>query len=258
MGFAGILSLWNEITTKITLWDGSEVWTDSAPSCKLGVTDFFKELSASSKPTTKLAQPRLSRSKWHRSNTPKFVASRRGNDSHIGTHTHTHTHTRPTLYPLAGMTALLPAQTGLCKFGWVWSSLKLCEFATLQNNFDYPVVSNVIWSESFSEDHILCEERCLIWKNWGSGFVTALAIKRRKKKENQNIGENCQLGKQKVEKGTCLTFGQFSPMFWFSRSVFSVDGQDSCTFAAWNVATAPPRARGALRTTPQCGPKLQK
>ena len=33
------------------------------------------------------AQPRLSRSKWHRSNTPKFVASRRGNTSHTGGNT---------------------------------------------------------------------------------------------------------------------------------------------------------------------------
>ena len=33
------------------------------------------------------AQPRLSRSKRHRSNTPKFVASRRGNTSHLGTNT---------------------------------------------------------------------------------------------------------------------------------------------------------------------------
>ena len=35
------------------------------------------------------AQPRLSRAKWHRSNTAKFVASHLGKTSHIGTNTPT-------------------------------------------------------------------------------------------------------------------------------------------------------------------------
>ena len=58
------------------------------------------------------------RAKWHRTNTPKFVASRLGNSSHIGTNT-------PKFVPSRwGRPSLDPTQTGLCKFGWVWSSLK--------------------------------------------------------------------------------------------------------------------------------------
>ena len=46
-----------------------------------------REFSVSSTPTTEFAQPRLSRAKWRRSNTPKFVASHLGNTRHIGTNT---------------------------------------------------------------------------------------------------------------------------------------------------------------------------
>ena len=50
-----------------------------------------RKRSASSKPTTKFAQPRLSRAicviEWHRSNTLELVASDLGNTSHIGTNT---------------------------------------------------------------------------------------------------------------------------------------------------------------------------
>ena len=135
------------------------------------------------------AQPCLSRSKWHRSNTPEFAPSRRGNTSNIlGTfwrpptyRTHLHRNSgecggpSPELWWMSrrllwiwccgfakvrqgspkfawrgahasgtpwnlpeyrnkhtqnctlslGMTAVWPAQTGLCKFEWAWSSLSI-------------------------------------------------------------------------------------------------------------------------------------
>ena len=46
--------------------------------------------------TPEFAQPHLRRSAWHRPNTSKFVASRRGSTSNIGTNT------PQKLYPLAG------------------------------------------------------------------------------------------------------------------------------------------------------------
>ena len=58
------------------------------------------------------------RAKWHRTNTHKFVGSHLGNTSHIGTNT-------PKFVPPRwGRPPFDPTQTGLCKFGWVWSSLK--------------------------------------------------------------------------------------------------------------------------------------
>ena len=53
----------------------------------LQTNDHRQQISASSKPTTEFAQPHLSRAKWHRSNTPKFVASHLHNTSHTGTDT---------------------------------------------------------------------------------------------------------------------------------------------------------------------------
>ena len=55
-------------------------------------------------------------SKWHRSNTPKFVASHRRKTSHTGTNT-------PKFVPSRwGMTTVWPTQTKLCEFRWIFES----------------------------------------------------------------------------------------------------------------------------------------
>ena len=89
------------------------------------------------------AQPRLSgakemKAKWHRTNTPKCVASHLGNTSNIGTNT-------PKFVPSRwGGPPLDPTQTGLCKFGGVWSSL----------TFSSPLRPRICWRHSILKPNL--------------------------------------------------------------------------------------------------------
>ena len=80
------------------------------------------------------AQPRLSRVK--RQSSPargyKFgcVCSYMASHKDAGTMTgHIGTNTPKFVHPRWGRPPFDPTQTGLCKFGWVWSSLTLCDFS---------------------------------------------------------------------------------------------------------------------------------
>ena len=69
--------------------------------------------------TPELAQPHSSRSKWHRSSTPKSASSHRGNDQ---AYRNKHTQLVPSHW---GWPPFGPTQFGLCTCGWVWSSLNI-------------------------------------------------------------------------------------------------------------------------------------